>query len=177
MIAAMLFAGIPEARASAVLFSPTVTAGETRLELKGTARLRYLFFIDAYDGALYLPRETSAASALEDIPRHLELGYHVAISAQDLARATTAKIQDAVDPETFERLRPKIEALNRLYRNVAPGDRYALTYVPGTGTRLLFNGKVLGIIGGAAFSRALFSIWIGDSPIDTDFRNQLLGQG
>lgn len=159
------------------VFAPWVSAEGHRLEIRGTARLNTLFFIKAYDGAFYLPKGVPGTAALETVPRHLVLAYHVAIAAEDLARATRAKIRDGVDPDLFQRLLPKIEALNRLYRNVAPGDRYALTYVPGTGTRLIFNGRVLGTIAGPEFARALFSIWIGDTPIDPDFRDRLLGAG
>jgi hypothetical protein len=62
-----------------------------------------------------------------------------------------------------------------LCRNVLPGDRYALTYVPGEGTRLSRNGEVLGSIPGDDFARAVFSIRLGVNPIDKAFRDRLLG--
>ena len=47
---------------------------------------------------------------------------------------------------TFQRLKPKIDEFNALYRDVKTGDRYALTYVPGKGTTLLWNGQPLGTV-------------------------------
>jgi hypothetical protein len=157
-------------------FSNTVTVKGTRLHLQGAALLRYLYFIEAYTGALYLSETADGSRALENIPRHLVLEYRVAISADDFAEATEKKIRDSVSDAVFQGLMPKITALNRLYKDVVPKDRYALTYIPGTGTILALNGTPLGTIEGAEFSRAVFSIWIGKNPIDKGFRDRLLGK-
>ena len=157
-------------------FSNTVTVKGIRLHLQGAALLRYLYFIEAYTGALYLPETADGSRALENIPRHLVLEYRVAISADDFAKATEKKIRDSVSDAVFQELLPKIAALNRLYQDVVPKDRYALTYIPGTGTMLSLNGTLLGTIEGAEFSQAVFSIWIGENPIDKGFRDRLLGK-
>ena len=157
-------------------FSNTVTVNQTRLDLQGAALLRYMYFIEAYTGALYLPDTADGSRALEDIPKHLVLEYRVAISAEDFARATEKKIRESVSDAEFKRLLPKITALNRLYRDVAPRDRYALTYIPGSGTVLTYNSTPLGTIEGHEFARAVFSIWIGANPIDKGFRDKLLGK-
>lgn len=157
-------------------FEPVVTVEEFRLEIKGTALLRYLKLIKAYVGALYLPPDTPGSQALDDLPRRLVLEYRVAISAEDFAKATRESIRKNESPELFQTLEADIEALNRLYRDVSAGDRYALTYLPGKGTELSLNGQPLGTLEGAAFSRALFAIWIGDTPIDKTFRDRLLGE-
>lgn len=157
-------------------FANTVTIHQTRLHLQGAALLRYLYFIEAYTGALYLPETADGSQALDDIPRHLVLEYRAAISADDFAKATEKKIKDSVSDAVFQSLVPKIAALNRLYKDVVSKDRYALTYTPGAGTMLSLNGTSLGTIEGAAFSRVVFSIWIGDNPIDKGFRDKLLGK-
>lgn len=157
-------------------FTNTFETGNTRLHLKGAALLKYLVFIDAYAGALYLPKGSDGSQALDDIIKHLELEYRVAISADDFAKATLKKIKGSVSSEVFKQLLPKIEALNSLYRNVKPGDRYALAYIPGAGTQLIYNTIPLGTVEGAQFARAVFGIWIGDNPIDKEFRNKLLGK-
>jgi hypothetical protein len=149
---------------------------EYPLQLKGTALLRYLVFIEAYAGALYLPKDISGEQALNDIPRHLVLDYRVGIQAKKFGEATTIKIKDSVNSEVYNRLASKVDQLNQLYRNVTPGDRYTLTYIPGKGTTLAYNTIPLGTIEGREFSTALFSIWIGESPIDEGFRDRLLGR-
>ena len=157
-------------------FSNSIDVQKSRLYLKGAALLRYWIFVEAYAGALYLPKNSNGDQALDDIMKSLELEYRVAISADDFARATRQKIKETVSSSTFNRLLPKIETLNRLYKSVRPGDRYALTYVPGEGTQLIYNSTLLGRIEGADFATALFGIWIGDDPIDKGFRDKLLGR-
>lgn len=157
-------------------FANTIEMKKNRLHLKGAALLRYLLFIDAYAGALYLPKGVEGSQALDDIMKQLELEYRVAISADDFAKATLQKIQESTSSDVFKRLLPKIKSLNRLYRNVVPGDRYALAYIPGEGTHLIYNTISLGTIEGAEFATALFGIWIGDNPIDKNFRDKLLGK-
>ena len=87
------------------------------------------------------------------------------------------KIAENVDAATFAALRPRIDRLNALYRDVNEGDRYALTYLPGSGTELSYNGRPLGRVEGADFAAALFSIWLGDSPVDEGLKRSLLEDG
>ena len=72
-------------------------------------------------------------------------------------------------------LRERIDYHNSLYVDVEPGDRYAITYVPGVGTELSLNGEALGVIEGEDFAAALFALWLGDKPLDKRFRANLLG--
>jgi hypothetical protein len=62
-----------------------------------------------------------------------------------------------------------------MYEDVKPGDRYSLTYIPGKGTKLALNGEHKGTIEGSEFAAALFSIWLGNKPIDKTFKKQILG--
>jgi hypothetical protein len=157
-------------------FDKKIVVSNFELKLKGTALLRYLVFMEAYAGAFYLPGDIRSEQALEDIPRHLVLDYRAGIPANKFAEATTLRIKESVSKEVYNRLAPKVDQLNRLYRDVDSGDRYALTYIPGKGTTLSYNTIPLGTIEGIEFSKALFSIWIGENPIDEGFRDRLLGK-
>jgi len=158
-----------------VRFSRTVTVDNQQLQLQGASLLKYMVFIKAYAGALYLPESASSDDALEPVAKRLELSYYHSIRGEDFAKATRVKIRANVDPTEAERLEPRIERLAEMYRDVRPGDRYALTYVPGKGTQLSLNGEDLGSIPGDDFARAVFSIWLGANPIDKNFRDRLLG--
>lgn len=160
---------------SGTVYPDSIQVKNRKLDLKGAALLRYMVFIKAYIGALYLPSGISGAEALSDIPKHLVLEYRVSIKAQGFAEATTLYMEKNVDPATFERLKPRLKTLNGLYRDVKAGDRYALTYIPGSGTELSLNGIHQGLIPGYDFAFALFSVWLGANPIDEDFRDTLLG--
>jgi len=147
------------------------------LTLRGTGVLRYMVFIKAYQGAFYLQEGKTADQALDErAARCLVLHYLQEIRAEDFAAATKEMIKKNVSPDRFASLVPKIEKFNGFYRDIAPGDRYTAAYIPGGGTRLWLNDKLLGRVEGAAFASAFFAIWIGDHPIDKTFRDRMLGK-
>lgn len=158
-----------------VRFAPTVATGERTLALQGHALLRYKVLLKAYVAALYLEPGTNPRRVLADVPKRLEIEYFWGIAAADFATATEQGIGANVGAAELERLRPDIEAFNRFYRDVQPGDRYALTYLPGRGTELALNGTPLGTVPGADFAAAIFSIWLGERPLDSGLKTALLG--
>lgn len=164
------------AQIEGVRFEPSVTIGNRTLDLNGYGLLRYKVLLKAYVAALYLERDTDAAEALGEVPKRLEIEYFWGISAADFASATNDRIAANVSPAEMAAIRPAIDHLNSLYRDVQPGDRYALTYLPEVGTELSLNGVPLGTVGEPALGRAVFSIWLGDSPLDTDLKIALLGR-
>ena len=146
----------------------------TPLSLHGAGVLRFKVFFKGYAAALYLGDGVEPDQSLDDVPRRLEIEYLWSIPADAFARATVEQISRNVDEATLERLRSSIDRLNELYTDVKPGDRYAVTYVPGEGTELALNGEARGRIEGAEFSTALFAIWLGREPVDEPLRKQLL---
>ena len=147
----------------------------TDLPMRGGALLRFIFF-KAYAGALYMPADIDHSQVLEAVPRRLELSYFHAISAEDFAKATRKKMAENVSKADMIILSERLERFNALYRDVQPGDRYALTYLPDQGTELSLNGQRLGLIAGDDFAAAVFSIWLGPQPIDRSFKKALLGE-
>ena len=146
----------------------------TTLELHCVGLMRWMYVVKAYVAGLYLGPHVEPESVLTDVPKRLEINYFYAIAAHDFIKATDTTIAVNTDAATLARLRPQIDALNALYRDVKPGDRYALTYVPGRGTELALNGKPLGIVPGAELARAMFAIWLGAKPLDASLKSQLL---
>lgn len=169
-------ATLQAATVEGVTFSREVRAGGSTLTLRGCGLLRYMVFIKAYVAAFYMPESIRSEDALGDLPKHLEIEYFHDITAQDFAKATTSSISRNLSLMTFQRLKPKIDEFNALYRDVKAGDRYALTYVPGKGTTLSWNGQPLGAVAGEDFAVGLFGIWIGANPLDNDLKRFLLGE-
>ncbi|BCS99153.1 hypothetical protein DSLASN_47850 [Desulfoluna limicola] len=165
----------PAATIDEVRFALSYQVGEERLKLRGVASLRYLKFIKAYAGGLYMPENVRSDDVLSDVPKRLVLEYFQTIEAEDFADATRKMVEKNTDTETLSRIAPALDRLCLAYKTVVPKDRYALTYVPEKGLDLSLNGALLGTFEGADFARAMFSIWIGPNPIDKRFRNRLLG--
>jgi hypothetical protein len=145
------------------------------LKIQGTGLLRYLGIIKAYVGALYLEEDSSIEDVLSDKPKRLEVEYFHNIKGEDFGITTNKMIAKNTNEQTFQRIKPQIDYHNSLYEDVVPGDRYSLTYIPGRGTELALNGKTKGIIKGADFASALFSMWLGKFPMNKPFKKQLLG--
>jgi hypothetical protein len=132
-------------------------------------------FVTVYDAALYLPGDAAGKDALKDVPKRLEIRYHVSIKAEKFGESAEPFLKKNVPAEKLAGIRQRIEQLNRLYRDVKEGDRYALDYAPGKGTTLSLNGSPLGTIEGADFADAYFAIWLGAKPINDTMRDELMG--
>ncbi len=156
-------------------FKPEAAVLGQVLPLRGTGRLVWMRIVTVYDAALYLPAEVPGTDSLTDVPKRLELRYHVSIKGKKFGESAEPYLEKNVTPEALARLRPRIEQLNRLYRDVREGDRYALTYAPGKGTTLSLNNEPLGTIEGADFAAAYYTIWLGAKPISDSMRDELTG--
>jgi len=157
-----------------VTFAESAQAGPVTLALHNAAQLRYLKVIKAYVAALYLPEGIKPGQVLSDVPKRLELHYLVSIKGSDFSKGAEPTLERNQTPTELARLRKRIDRINAVYRDVKPGDRYALTYLPGQGTELALNGAPLVVIEGADFAAAYFGIWLGRKPIDEKLKRDLL---
>ena len=160
-----------------VTFQDSVSINNKQIPIRGATILRWLKIFKVYVAALYLPENGAPDDVLADIPKRLEISYLVSIPGPDFGKGAEAVLERNNSPDALARLRDRIDQLNAVYRDVKPGDRYALTYVPGQGTELSFNGEPLVTIEGADFSAAYFGIWLGKDPIDQEMRRQLINRG
>ena len=162
------------AQAGEVRFEPEHEFAGLTLGRVNTALYSYLLF-DVYEAALYLAPGASTQTALaDDVARRLEVVYLRDIDASDLVRAAEAVLERSVDAASLASLSARLAELHGWFRDVAEGDRFALSFMPGRGTTLELNGERLGSIEGADFARAYFSIWLGEEPLDDDLRAALL---
>lgn len=156
-----------------IVFPGKVSSGKSDLPLYGLGLLRYKVLFRGYVGGLYLPAGARADQTLDDIPKALELYYFWDIEGQFFGDAAEEILVGTHPPEYIAVLRGRLDKLNALYRDVKVGDRYRLTYQPDRGLTLSYNGKDLGTIPGADFAEAYFGIWLGDTPLNESFRDQM----
>ena len=164
-------------RIEGISFSRTYTEGDLSLRLRNAALLRYKILFRGYVVGLYLPVDTDPAAALSDVPKRLEFHYFWDIPGPEFGKAGERILARNVDGRTMAALRGRLDRINDAYRDVKPGDRYALTYRPRKGTELSLNGETLLTVEGADFAAAYFSIWLGEKPIDDGLKNELLRKG
>lgn len=117
-----------EARQNGVVsFRERFSLSDTTFVLNCAGVLRYMSLIRVYAAALYLGEGISPENVLEDVPKRLEIEYFRKFAAEDFAQATQKHIVSNCDAPMVAQLQNKIDRLNRLYEDVPPGDRYALT--------------------------------------------------
>lgn len=165
-----------EANVDGTLFPKRIVHSEVPLQLHNAKLFRYLRVLKAYAIALYLPEGKGIDSLQGDMPRRLELSYRVPIKGPDFGKGAAPILKRQNPPDLLVRLQPRLDRINALYRDVRPGDRYALTYLPGRGTELALNNQPLGVIEGADFAAVYFAIWLGPKALDEGLRRDLLGR-
>ena len=161
-------------RVEGVEFPTQLMLEGQRYDMLGSGLLTYMIW-DAYVGAYYQARGFPRPAPLSGGPRHLELAYFHAIEAKDFAETTLKGVKRNVSAAQFNALADSLQAFNASYRDVMPGDRYALTWT-GDELRLALNGGILFRSKDQALASALFAIWLGDNPAKESFKQALLGR-
>jgi hypothetical protein len=180
LLAAALLLAAPPARADVSVGDVRFVEGATALgepvQLKGTGLFRWKWVVKVYAAAFYLPAGVDRFEPADDVARRLEFNYLVGIQGSDFGPAADKLLARNFPEETLAPLRDRIERLHATYVDVKPGDRYALSYLPGQGTELTLNGRRLALVEGADFARVYFAIWLGQRPLDDGMRDRLLAR-
>lgn len=155
-------------------FSPVYNDQSQAMDLKGTA-LKRAFFIKAFVAGCYLGRGISPQEVLSDVPKRIEVSYFVHIPGIKLTRYTKDLMQKNISASEYRGLSDELKLMQEYFVDLNPGDRYALTYIPDVGTRFEHNGRLVGIIKGELFAKAVFSVWLGERPMDLSVKNKILG--
>jgi len=134
-------------------------------ELNGVGVLRYARFFPVYDAALYL----GEAGA-----KRLEVVYRVNAKAIQFAKAGAKILARNYSSDELAPLQERLDQINSWYPDPEEDDHCAITYLPGKGTELTFNGELLGTVPGEDFARLYFSIWLGNNPACPRLRKDLL---
>jgi hypothetical protein len=146
----------------------------TRYRLIGHGLFRYMIW-DAYAGAYYQAEDAPTPAPQSDVPRRLVLHYFHTIEAEEFAEATRETVRDSLDAEEYSAIVSGLQDFNAHYRDVEPGDRYALTW-DGDSLTLALNDERLYQGEDPALAAALFGIWLGEEPLGEGFRDALLGR-
>jgi hypothetical protein len=163
------------AQVDQVRFDDRIRTSDVSLKLRGAALFYYKLFIKVAAAGLYLDDRATSGDVLADVAKRLEMQYFWSVKSKDLIKGTEVLLARNLSPEKLAAVRPQIDAMSALYRDVRAGDRCSLTYVPGAGTTLALNGQTLGAVPSRDFAAAYFSIWFGDKPMDAGLKQKLLG--
>ena len=164
-----------------VSFPDKQRLADTELNLNG-AGIRAKFFIKVYAMGIYVAEKKNSANELilAKGGKRIQVVTLRELSAEDFAKALVEGIHKNYQEAAFAPLRARTEALQQaiLALKTAPkGALIQLDWLPGAGTRLLFNGEKRGEdLPGEDFYQALLSIWLGEHPAAQDLKEALLGK-
>lgn len=160
-----------------VQFFKQIKINEQDLVLNGGG-LREKYWFDLYVVGLYLREKTTDPSKI--IHGNEEMGMHFHIVSDKVTRErfiasldegfTNSSTAGKATKEDVKKLE------NILSDQIKNGDRIYLDFIPNQGLQVTKNGKILGIVPGLEFKKALFSIWLGSKTVDASLKNSMLGK-
>lgn len=152
----------------------SVQVGGKTLSLNG-AGVRKKFLFSVYAAALYVEAPSRDASAVLSYDGLREIRVQV---LRDLTRKQiTEAIRDGFRKNAGDKmsaLEARLEQLLGQLSDLKKGDSFSVIYTPGQGTKLSRGGEEI-TLPGKDFADALFSVWLGEKPVDGSLKKELLG--
>jgi Chalcone isomerase-like len=153
--------------------SPAEVAGALpAARLLGSGSLSF-FGLPVYEARLWVG-EGFAAERFERDPLALELQYARSLGGRLIAERSLKEMArlGGFNAEQGQRW---LAAMTRTFPDVAPGDRITGVQRPGESARFFCNGKPIGELRDAEFTRRFFGIWLGPQTSEPRLREALLG--
>ncbi|MEY4766504.1 MAG: hypothetical protein RI907_3177 [Pseudomonadota bacterium] len=161
-------------------FDDTYKMGNQSLSLNG-AGVRVKFVVDVYAAGLYVPQRAKDPAALmgQGGPKSLQIVLLRDLTGEDFADAMVKAFAKANSSAEQARFQPKIDEIRGVmmgFGKVRKGTVIHIDFTPGSGTSVTMDGVRRGPeISGDDFFTALLRIWLGQSPIDSDLKEALVG--
>jgi len=164
-----------------VKFEDSAQVNNQALTLNG-AGVRTKVIIDVYAAGLYVAKKETSVQALLSQPgaKSVQIGLLMNLSGEEFASAMIKGFKANNSEADVAKYQAQLEDLKKLMLSVGEarkGSKIQINFVPGAGTRVLFNGQQKGHdIAGDDFYQALLKIWLGDDPVDSSLKKALVGK-
>ena len=149
------------------------------LVLNGASIRKLYVFAKVYIGSLYLEQAESDENAIFEDDGYKRMNFYLLRNVRGRRIATALKDAMQVNLSTQEIQGFENEfatLISLLGRKIKKGEEGILEYIPGKGTKVTTANKVQGIIPGKAFYNALLTAWIGEQPVNSVMKAELLGK-
>jgi hypothetical protein len=180
IFAALMMSSIAVAKqVGKVTLPDSLTAGKETLLLNG-AGFRKKLFIKVYAAGLYLKEKSSDPQKIIDADAPMAIRmvfvYHE-VSRKKLVNAWNEGFNNETG-DNIAQIKSEIDTFNSFFSESAEkNDIYDIIYIPEQGIRVYIKGQLKGTIKGLDFKKAVFSIWLGEKPADTNLKNKMIGIG
>jgi len=157
-------------------FPDTQSIGGKQCKLNGVG-IRKKVIINVYVAGLYLEKPTKNAAQVINSDQakrvHIEFLYKE-VRADQLTEAWDEGLAGNAG-SLSPALRAKFAKFNAMFtESLKKGETMTFTYIPGTGTDVTIKGRSKGVIEGADFMKALFSVWFGPKPPNKGLKTGML---
>jgi len=151
-----------------------VTISGKQAKLNGMG-LRKKFIFEVYVAGFYVetPSPDPAKLIASDEVKRITLFMLRDLSKDKIVEALREGFEKN-SKDQMPALKDRLEQLAAMIPDAKKGSTIVITYVPGSGTMLSTAGE-RSIIPGKDFADALFSVWLGPSPVDDGLKKGLLG--
>jgi len=161
-----------------VTLPANLKAGDKTLVLNGGG-IRKKAFFKLYTGGLYIEAKTKDAKAIIAADKPMAMRLQITssiISSDNMSEAIREGFEKSTKGNTAP-LKAKIDKFVSTFakEEIVENNVFDIIYIPGKGVEAHKNGKVQNTIDGLDFKKALFGIWFGDDPVDSDLKASLLG--
>jgi hypothetical protein len=171
--AAVLVTALAPARANVP--APAAVAEQVpEARLAGEGDLRW-FGIKVYTAQLWVGRPGLRVDRLASAPFALELRYATGLKGSAIAERSLQEMERMGygDPQRRGRW---LDAMKKLFPDVARGDRLTGVNEPGRGARFFHNDRPIGGVDDPDFASAFFAIWLDERTVAPALRESLLRQ-
>ena len=166
-----------QTKINGITFQDTYTAGKDKLVLNGGGT-REKMWMDMYVAGLYLTEKNKDANSI--ITANSSMAIRICIVS---GLITSDRMLEAVD-EGFKKstggkqdsYKDKITQFKKAFLDpIKVSDVFDIVY---TGDKMIIskNGTLKAEIEGLDFKKAVFGIWLGKEPADSDLKERMLGE-
>lgn len=160
-------------------FPEKVKYDKTELVLNGCGT-RTKMFVSVYCSGLYLIKKNSNAEKVttSNKPMAVKMNFIYSHVAKSKVKSVWNDCFENVTDGNTSPIKKEIDQFLNYFakEDIKAGDLFDLVYMPETGVQIYKKGKLLGTVKGMPFKKALFSVWFGDKPIQSNLKSGMLGK-
>lgn len=164
-----------------VKFDESITVNGAPLKLNG-AGVRTKVIFKVYALGLYLTEKKSTVAEIlaANTPRRIKIVSLRELTSDEFGRAFMAGLNDNTEQAERNKIVPQTKQFGEMFASFPAfkkGDVLTVDWIPGSGSQVMMNGKNVGaVLPDQAFFNAILRIWLGDKPVDSALKPQLLGE-
>ncbi|TMB30477.1 MAG: hypothetical protein E6J62_14915 [Deltaproteobacteria bacterium] len=153
---------------------PVVQVAGKPLHLMGMGLRKKLWF-KVYLASFYLeqPTDDGAQAISSDQIKQVRMHMLRDLERDKIVEAVQEGFQKNSGPD-MPRLQSRLNSFLEAIPDLKGGQQILITYFPGTGTVLKAGRGDEITVPGKDFADALFSVWLGKSPVDDDLKGEML---